>query len=131
VLDLLGFTELHPELNRLSKAGRWDDMTDLIPDELVELIAVVGPRSEIAARLVERAAGLDVTVSLVNNRNPDPTHFADIVAAPPHPILVVGARRLRSGRDRRTRAWAVRERERPPAGMIGGWTMTERRRVSP
>ena len=81
VLDLHGFTDLHPELNRLSKAGRWDDMTELIPDELVELIAVVGPRSEIAARLVERTAGLDVTVSLVNNRNPDPTHFADIVAA--------------------------------------------------
>lgn len=48
VLDLHGFTDLHPELNRLSKAGRWDNLTELIPDELVELIAVVGPRSEIA-----------------------------------------------------------------------------------
>ncbi len=79
-LDLHGWGDLQPELNRLSKQGRWDQMADLIPDELVEAVAVVGPRDEIAARLVERAAGLADHVGLVNTRNPDPAHFADIVS---------------------------------------------------
>jgi probable F420-dependent oxidoreductase len=79
VLDLHGYADLHPELNRLSKEGRWDDMAALIPDELIEQLAVVGPRREIAGRLRARSAGIADTVSLVNNRNPDPDNFADIV----------------------------------------------------
>ena len=80
VLALHGFGDLHTELNVLSKAGRWDDMTELIPDELVHEIAVTGARHEIAAKVVARTAGITDSVSLVNNRNPDPTNFADIVA---------------------------------------------------
>jgi probable F420-dependent oxidoreductase len=80
-LDLHGWGDLQPELNALSKAGRWDAMIDLVPDEMVETIAVVGPRDEIAGRLRDRAAGITDHVSLVNNRNPDPALFADIVAA--------------------------------------------------
>ena len=79
-----GWEGLHPELNRLSKEGRWSEMSVLIPDELMEAVAVVGPRPTIAARLAERAAGVDLpraTVSLVNNRHPDPGHFGDVVAA--------------------------------------------------
>ena len=48
-------------------------------DDLVEAVAVVGPRDEIAGRLAARAAGLTDSVGLVNSRHPDPTHFADIV----------------------------------------------------
>lgn len=79
-----GWEGLHPELNRLSKEGRWSEMSALVPDELMEAVAVVGPRPTIAARLAERAAGVDLpraTVSLVNNRHPDPGHFGDVVAA--------------------------------------------------
>ena len=79
VLDLHGYADLHPELNRLSKQGRWDDMAALIPDDLIEQLAVVGPRPAIAAKLFARSSGLADTVSLVNNRNPDPDNFADIV----------------------------------------------------
>jgi probable F420-dependent oxidoreductase len=81
VLELHGLGELHLELNRMSKQGRWGEMGDLVPDELVEELAVVGERSRIAPRLVARAAGVTDSVSLVNNRNPDPSNFADIVAA--------------------------------------------------
>jgi probable F420-dependent oxidoreductase len=77
-LDCHGFGELHTELNRLSKLGRWDDMTDLISDDLLETIAVVGPRATIAAKIRERLAGIADVVSLTNNRAPDPTHWADI-----------------------------------------------------
>lgn len=80
VLEAHGLAELHHELNRMSKRGQWTEMAPLVPDEFVEEIAVVGPRTEIAAKLVARIAGVTDRVSLVNNRNPDPAHFADIVA---------------------------------------------------
>jgi probable F420-dependent oxidoreductase len=81
VLELHGFGDLHPTLNRLSKQGRWEEMADLIPDELLEQIVVAGPRDQVAARVAERAAGLADGVSLVNSRRPDPANFADIARA--------------------------------------------------
>jgi probable F420-dependent oxidoreductase len=75
-----GWEELHQELNQLSKQGRWDDMAELIDDEILETIAVVGPRKEIAGRLRERLAGVADGVSLTHNRAPDPAQWADVVA---------------------------------------------------
>ena len=80
VLEAHGYTDLHHDLNRMSKAGEWTEMAALIPDDLVEHIAVVGPRTEIARQIAARADGITDRVSLVNNRNPDPELFADIVA---------------------------------------------------
>lgn len=80
-LDCHGFGELHTELNRLSKLGRWDDMTTLISDDLLETIAVVGPRATIADKIRARLAGIADVVSLTNNRSPDPHHWADIITA--------------------------------------------------
>jgi hypothetical protein len=54
-------------------------MAALIPDDLVEHIAVVGPRNEIARKISARTSGITERVSLGNNRNPDPELFADIV----------------------------------------------------
>ena len=81
VLELEGHGDLHPRLNALSKQGRWDDMNALIPDDLLESIAVVGRREEIAGLVRERVAGITDTVSIECTRRPDPEHFADIVAA--------------------------------------------------
>jgi len=75
-----GYDDLHPELNRLSKEGRWDEMADLIDDRLLDAVAVVGPRHAVAAALRTRLRDLADGVSLTNNRAPDPTHWADVVA---------------------------------------------------
>ena len=79
-LEVHGWGELHRELNRMSKLGLWDDMTHLIDDDVLESIAVVGPRKEIAGRLRERLAGIAEGVSLTHNRAPDPAQWADVVA---------------------------------------------------
>ncbi|MBC8340546.1 MAG: hypothetical protein H8E63_02670 [Proteobacteria bacterium] len=63
----------------MSKEGKWDDMTHLISDEILETIAVVGPREDIAARIHERLGGIADGVSLTHNRAPDPAQWADIV----------------------------------------------------
>ena len=78
-LDQHGWGDLHLELNRMSKQNRWDEMTDLIEDEVLEAIAVVGPRNEIAEKLRVRYAGIADGGSLTHNRAPDPEHWADIV----------------------------------------------------
>ncbi|MGH0030775.1 MAG: TIGR03617 family F420-dependent LLM class oxidoreductase [Myxococcota bacterium] len=78
-LDCHGWGDLHLELNRLSKQGRWDDMAGLVDDEVLTTIAVVGERREIAGKVRERLAGIADGVSLTNNRAPDPDHWADVV----------------------------------------------------
>ncbi len=79
-LECHGWGELHAELNSLSKQGRWDEMAALIDDDILNAIAVVGPRSGIAAAIRERLEGIADGVSLTNNRAPDPGHWADIVS---------------------------------------------------
>ncbi len=74
-----GWDDVHKELNVLSKQGRWDDMTDLVSDEILESIAVVGSRQEIAQKLRDRLDGIADSVSLTHNRFPDPSYWADIV----------------------------------------------------
>jgi probable F420-dependent oxidoreductase len=79
-LDCHGWGDLHGELNRMSKQGRWDAMAELIDDSVLEEIAVVGERRSIAGKLRRRLEGIADGVSLTHNRAPDPTHWADVVA---------------------------------------------------
>jgi probable F420-dependent oxidoreductase len=65
VLDLHGWGNLQPELNALSKQGRWDRMIDLVPDGWLVELAVVGPVDEIADRLRARAAGVTSHVGVI------------------------------------------------------------------
>ena len=58
VLESVGFGELQPELNRLSKAGQWDEMGRRIEDDLLEAIAIVGEPHEIAAKIAQRYGGI-------------------------------------------------------------------------
>ena len=81
MLDAHGFGDLHRDLNRMSKAGRWAEMAALIPDEFVEADRGGRPaRTRSRARSRPGRSGITDRVSLVNNRNPDPALFADIVA---------------------------------------------------
>jgi probable F420-dependent oxidoreductase len=81
VLGCHGHEGLHPRLNAMSKEGRWSDMAELIPDDLLEAIAVVGRRDQIAPAVAARVDGIADIVSIECSRRPDPEHFADIVAA--------------------------------------------------
>ncbi|MCP4036374.1 MAG: TIGR03617 family F420-dependent LLM class oxidoreductase [bacterium] len=78
-LDVHGWGDLHRDLNRMSKEGKWDEMTDLITDDILETIAVVGAREEIARKIHQRLDGIADGVSLTHNRAPDPSQWADIV----------------------------------------------------
>jgi hypothetical protein len=45
VLDIHGWGDLQPELNAMSKQGRWQEMAGLITDEVLHTIAACGTRS--------------------------------------------------------------------------------------
>ena len=81
VFELGGYGDLHPILKAMAKENRWSEMSPLIDDDLIDAIAVVGPPDEIAAKLQTRLHGISRSVSLVNNRAPDPMHFAPVVTA--------------------------------------------------
>ena len=97
IFALEGFDDLHPRLRAMARENRWAEMSELIPDDLIDAIAVVGEPHEIAPRLVSRLAGISRSVSLVNNRAPDPGHFAEVVAD----LHAVGSASAIADRDRR------------------------------
>ncbi|RIL04465.1 MAG: LLM class F420-dependent oxidoreductase [Proteobacteria bacterium] len=79
VLDCHGRGELQEELNALSKRGAWLEMVGRVDDALLDEVAVVGHRREIAAKIASRCEGFADRVSLVAPFAPDPDLWADVV----------------------------------------------------
>lgn len=54
VLEAIGAGELQPELNRMSKQGRWKEMGTLIGDDVLREFAVVGEPAHVVAEMRKR-----------------------------------------------------------------------------
>ena len=63
-MEAIGYGDLQPELNRLSKQGRWDEMSALVDDDFLRAFAVCGEPTEIAAQLLEKYDGLATRLSV-------------------------------------------------------------------
>ena len=59
VLDVEGWGDLQPQLNALSKQGQWDEMTNLITDDMMHTIAVYGTPDQVAEEIVRRYSECD------------------------------------------------------------------------
>ena len=79
VLELHGRGDLQPELTRMSKEGKWKEMGDLVDDELLDLIAVVGEPAAVGKALVERWRGTYDRLSLYTPYKLDPAVLAEVV----------------------------------------------------
>lgn len=64
VLELHGWGDLQTELNVLSKQGEWDQMGQLITDEILHTFAVMGRPEEIAGLIQERVGDVVDRISL-------------------------------------------------------------------
>lgn len=64
VLDAHGWGDLQPELNAMSKQGRWQEMAALIDDEMLHTIAACGTPAEIAAHIRDRIDGVSDSICL-------------------------------------------------------------------
>jgi probable F420-dependent oxidoreductase len=57
-LELYGIEELGPRLRTVVRDERWEELPDLIPDDLLDRVLVVGRYEELGPLLTERFAGL-------------------------------------------------------------------------
>ena len=53
-MEAVGYGDIQPELNQLSKEGRWDELADFIDDDFVDAFCTSGKPEEIAGLLKER-----------------------------------------------------------------------------
>ncbi len=58
VLDHHGWGDLHAEAHALTKQGRWGELGDLIDDETLETLAVVGELDQVGSAMRNRFEGL-------------------------------------------------------------------------
>ena len=54
VLEAHGWEHLQPELNELSKAGRWEEMAGLIDDDVLNTVAVCGEPDAVGGQIAAR-----------------------------------------------------------------------------
>ncbi|MEO5840009.1 MAG: TIGR03617 family F420-dependent LLM class oxidoreductase [Acidimicrobiales bacterium] len=80
-LDAHGWGDLQPELNRMTKIGRWADMPQLIDDALLDTLCIRGTPAEAGRALRQRYAGIADRVSLSVPYRIAPTTLAALVAA--------------------------------------------------
>jgi probable F420-dependent oxidoreductase len=80
VLELHGWGELQPQLNSLSKEGRWEEMGGLIDDEILETFAVVGEPDQIAPELKKRYGDVISRISFYAPYRSDPQRWKAVLA---------------------------------------------------
>ena len=71
VLEVHGLEDLGHNLNGMSKKGQWDEMTRMIPDDVVHLFAAVGRFDEIEEAIRERFGGLADYIDMPEHTPPE------------------------------------------------------------
>ena len=101
-----GWGDLQPELNALSKQGRWEDMGRLIDDDVLHTIAACGSPGEVAAHIRDRVDGVSDRICVYQPGPIAVESLAEIVDALEglSPIVVPSRTKGRLRMDRRTDA---------------------------
>ncbi len=81
VLDIHGWGGLQDELNTMSKQGRWQEMGDLVDDEILNTFAVVGEPEAVAPELHRRYGDCVQRISFYTPYKSDPDRWAKVMAA--------------------------------------------------
>lgn len=81
VLEIHGWGGLQDELNTLSKQGRWEEMGELIDDEILHTFAVVGTPEEIAPELERRFGDVVDRISFYTPYESDPDRWTPVMQA--------------------------------------------------
>ncbi len=81
VFELEGFGDVQPAARQLTREGRWDELSTLIPDELLATIAVRGTPDEVAEQIGRRYAGHASRVCTYLPYGPSDGLWADLLSA--------------------------------------------------
>jgi len=57
VFELHGWYDLQPKLNRLSKEGKWEEMAESLPEDVVDAFVISGTPEQVVDKLKETFAG--------------------------------------------------------------------------
>src|SRR5262249_38762671 len=79
VLEHHGWGDLQTELNVLSKQGKWEEMGELIDDDILNTFAVVAEPEQIAAGIAERFAGVVTRLSFYAPYQSDRDRWAAVM----------------------------------------------------
>ncbi|MEM9614896.1 MAG: LLM class F420-dependent oxidoreductase [Actinomycetota bacterium] len=79
VLDLHGWGGLQDELNSMSKQGRWEEMGDLVDDEILNTFAVVGEPEAVAPELHNRFGDCVQRISFYTPYAADPDRWRKVM----------------------------------------------------
>jgi probable F420-dependent oxidoreductase len=79
VLELHGWEELQPELQRLAREGRWADMASQITDEILHEVGTVGDVASVSEQLRERWGEVAERITLTVPAGSDATVLSDLV----------------------------------------------------
>lgn len=80
VLDVHGLGDLRPKLQECTRRGDWEAMSALVPDALVDAVAIVAPPDEVALAIEERYGRLLERVALNTPYHLDPDIAESITA---------------------------------------------------
>lgn len=82
VLECHGFQEIGKTLHEMSLEGKWDEMGNLVDDDMLEAFAVIGEYDEIAPKLLERYGGLvdEVGLTIATSGEADERQLMRIIA---------------------------------------------------
>ena len=80
ILEVHGWGDLQPELNRLSKTGDWATMSALITDEMIDAFSVQGTTDGIGAIVRERYGDLVQRISFDTSAQLDPDRAKRVIA---------------------------------------------------
>lgn len=81
-LELYGWDDLGPRLRELIRRDRWDDLGDVLSDDVLDALVPAGTFDELASVLLQRFAGLGqgITVAVPRDEGDD-EGFSGVVAA--------------------------------------------------
>jgi probable F420-dependent oxidoreductase len=80
VLELHGWDDLQPQLNALSKQGKWVEMGALVTDEILNTFAVVGQPETVAPELSKRYGDVIQRLSFYAPYSSDQSRWAQVIA---------------------------------------------------
>jgi probable F420-dependent oxidoreductase len=80
VLELHGWGDLQDQLNVLSKAGRWEEMGDVIDDDVLGTFAVVAEPAAVAAELKQRYGDVIDRIMFYAPYRADPQTWLPVLA---------------------------------------------------
>ena len=81
VLDIHGWGGLQDELNVLSKQGKWEEMGNLITDDILNTFAVVAEPEKVAPELISRYGDVISRISFYAPYKADPDRWLPVIDA--------------------------------------------------